>query len=493
MTAASQVGMAVLVLYLVAVLYIGWRAYRVGSENFADQAVANRGLGIFVLTLTYAATYHSAYAFTGIVGFAQGDGIPFWINGLWLVPPTVLFWEFGKRLWVLGKRYNYVSLAQYLGDAYDNRTVAMLTALVQTVFIVPYVTVQLIGTGYIFNTVTGGAIPFEVGAAIMLVVMIIYVWAGGMRAVAWTDTVQGIMMFLAVVGGSFFVTTQLGGSITGVFQQAAAQVPEAFSLPGRAGAFTPVRWISQWVPLCLGVILAPQLVLRMFSARSLNVLKWASVGGAVYITAIYTFTPAVGMAGILYGGDYAPDQFFVAMLWEHLPVLLAGLALAGGFAAAMSTADSQIHAVSTTVAGDIYAPLVRRKPSDRELTRVMHIVHVLLGAAAYYWVLTQPPALINIVTIAVGGTAMLAPALVGALYSRRVSGPVAALSIVVGLAALVVTQFLWRNPLGLGILPGMWGLILSTLVVVLGALIVKAQPSERLIEQHGHLRSIFGA
>jgi SSS family solute:Na+ symporter len=491
--AAWQIGVLVLVIYLGIIMYMGYRSYRVGTGTFVDDAVASRSLGIVVLTFTFAATFHSAYAFTGIVGFAATHGMPFWINGLWLVPPALLFWEFGKRLWVLGKKYNYVTLAEYLGDAYESRTLAIVVAAVQTLFTVPYITVQLMGSGYLFNTLTEGRIPFEYGAAIMLLVMVAYVWVGGIRAVAWTDTVQGIMMFVTVVAGSYYVVTQLAGSITGLFAQAAEQIPAAFSLPGTAGFYSGATWVSMWVPLTLGILLAPHIVMRAFAARSLNVLKWASVGGAVYITFIYIFTPALGMAGALFRGDTPPDQFFIHQLWTHLPVGLAALALAGGFAASMSTADSQIHAVSTTIASDFYRAFVKKKATDKDLQRVMHIVHVVVGLAAFYWVVTKPSLLVNVVTIAVGGTALLAPVLVGALYSQRVKAEVAIAGIVLGLAVLITTQFIYKNPFGLGILPGMWGLLVATVITLVGALLSPSVKSGKVVEQQEYIETTLSA
>ncbi|MQA06702.1 MAG: sodium:solute symporter family protein [Streptosporangiales bacterium] len=470
-----SIGIGILVLYLLAVLYLGYRSYRVSDHSLADHAVARRGgFGILVLTLTYAATFHSAYALTGIVGFAYTDGVGFWVNGLYLIPPAFLFWFVGKRLWLLGKRHGYLTLGDFMSHVYGSRLVGLLVALLHTVFVVPYVTIQLTGSGYIFDTMTGGRIPFAVGAAVMLVIMVAYVIAGGLRAVAWTDTVQGIMMFVAILGGSLYVVRETQGSVSMAFERLREQTPEWFTLPGPAGTIDQAHWISLWIPLALGLLLGPQLVIRIFSARSLHVLKWASVGGAVYITAIYVFTPAVAAsARVLFPKTDNADQIFVNMLWDNLPVVVAALALAGGFAASMSTADSQIHAVSSTLAVDVYEKYVNKRRDPVKTKRLMYVTHMIVGVAAYYFAITSPALLISILTVALSGVGLLAPAVFGALYWKRSTAAGAVASFVGGLAVLLLTSFVWTDPFGIGVLPGLWGLATGTVLFVGVSLVTK--------------------
>lgn len=486
-------GIAVFVIYLVAVLFLGYRSFRISDHTLDDHLVSGRGLGIFVLTLTYAATFHSAYAFTGIVGFAYNDGIGFWVNGLYLVPPAFLFWQVGKRMWVLGKRYNFYTLGDYMSYVYNSRHVGLLVALVHTIFTVPYVTIQLTGSGYIFSTMTGGKIPFAAGAAVMLVVMVLYVIAGGLRAVAWTDTLQGVMMFVAIFGGSLYVVQETQGSVTAAFSRLAEQAPDWLTLPGPAGTVTATYWVSLWIPFSLGLLLAPQIVVRMFSARSLRVLKWASVGGAIYITSIYFFTPAVAAAGrIMFPNSDAPDQLFIDLLWNNLPLLLAALVLAGGFAAAMSTADSQIHAVSSTLAVDVYEKYINAERDPVKTRRLTHAIHVVVGVVAYYFAVTSPALLISLLTVALSGVALLGPPVFGALYWKRSTTPAAIASLVGGLAVLVITAFWWTDPFGVGILSGMWGLIVGA-VLFIGVSLVTEPRSRTMAETQEWATDFFVA
>ena len=196
-----NIGLFILAVYVLVLLGIAWYASRRDQKNIRDFATGG-GFGIFILTLTFSATYHSAYAFMGAGGFVYKNGIGWWVNGLWTVLPGVLFWLWGRRLWFLGKRYGYMSLADYVTDLYQSKTVGILVTLITMVFTIPYVAIQAIGCSYIFQTVSGGMLSYTAGAVLFFLIMIILVWLGGMKGVAITDAAQGVFMFVGLIGGS---------------------------------------------------------------------------------------------------------------------------------------------------------------------------------------------------------------------------------------------------------------------------------------------------
>lgn len=462
-----MIGLSIISLYLVLVLYFGYRSWKVGKDNIEDFAVASGSFGVLVLTLTFAATFHSAYAFTGIVGFVFADGVGFWVNGLWLVPPALLFWIFGRRLWILGKKHKFFSLAEYMGRFYDSNLIAMLTVLIHAVFITPYIGIQLTGSGYIFETVTQGKIPFALGATVMMVILIVYVWAGGIRAVAWTDTFQGIFMFVGILLGSWLIVRNVAGSSVAAFQNAVEAIPEFFTLPGPSGAITTWNYISRWVVICLGMAMGPHIIIRMFTAKSLKVLKWASIFGALYLTLIYWFTPAVGaLARVVSPATAGADRLMVDYLWTYTPVVFAAILLGGGFAAAMSTADSQAHAVSTTLAVDVYKKHIKPDANSKQITMFSRWMIVVLSLISLYIAISRPTMLVNLLAISTGGIAQLTPAFVGSLYWKKSSKAGALASLAGGMGAMILTQFYWTNPFGLGILPAFWGLLAGSILFV---------------------------
>ena len=91
-----NIGLVILAVYIAVLLGIALYASKKDKKNIKDFATGG-GLGIFILTLTFSATYHSAYAFMGAGGFAYKNGIGWWCNGLWTVLPGVLFWVWPRH------------------------------------------------------------------------------------------------------------------------------------------------------------------------------------------------------------------------------------------------------------------------------------------------------------------------------------------------------------------------------------------------------------
>jgi SSS family solute:Na+ symporter len=469
-------GLAILLVLLAALLVMAWRVSLEDKKNIRDFATASGGLGVFLLTLTLSATYHSAYAFLGAGGFVYTHGIGWWCNGLWTVLPGVMFWIWGRRFWFLGRKYGYLSVAEYVSDVYQSHWLGLLVTAICMIFTVPYVAMQAIGSGYIFNAISAGTLSYATGTLIFLGVMIILVWLGGMKGVAVTDAAQGVFMWVGLVFGSYWILTTNFGSIAGAYEAAAKSMPALFTLPGPKGLVTSADWVSRWIVINIGMMMFPHITLRFFSGRSLDVLKWSSVFSSIYLTSIYFFTPGIGMTGhILLPGLKAADTVFPEMLLKFTPTVFASLVIAGALAAAMSTGDSQLHAVSSMVSTDVYKRFVEPNASERKLYHVAKISIVIFGVISVIFALQKPALLGNILAFSTGGVAALAPTILGGIYWRRSSKTAAFASIVLGEAAMFTTTFAPGFKNFLGVMPGMWAIIVSVATFV--AMSLLATPS----------------
>ena len=382
-------GLIILVIYMLTLLGIAYYASLRDKKNIKDFATGG-GLGIFVLTLTFSATYHSAYAFMGAGGFVYKNGIGWWVNGLWTVLPGVLFWIWGRRFWFLGKKYGYLSIADYASDVYQSKAMGILVTAITLIFTVPYVAMQAIGCSYIFSTVSGGKLSFTVGAILFFAIMVILVWMGGMKGVAITDAAQGVFMWIGLVGGSLWVIFKNFPSVADGFSAAYAAMPELFTLPGPAGIVTPQDWLSRWIVITFGMMMFPHITLRFFAGKSLRVLKWSAVFSSIYLTSIYVFTPAVGMIGnVLIPNLETPDVIFPELLLKYTPIVFASIIISGALAASMSTGDSQLHAVSTMVSTDIYKKYVNKTADDNKMYKVAKICVLIFGLLSTIFLITS--------------------------------------------------------------------------------------------------------
>ncbi|MBQ3532822.1 MAG: sodium:solute symporter family protein [Oscillospiraceae bacterium] len=469
-----NVGIIILIVYMAVLLGIAFYASRRDQKNIKDFATGG-GLGIFVLTLTFSATYHSAYAFMGAGGFVYNHGIGWWVNGLWTVLPGVLFWVWGRRFWFMGKKYNYLSVADYAADVYQSNAVGILVTVITMVFTVPYVAMQAIGCSYIFTTISGGKLSYTVGAILFFVIMIILVWLGGMKGVAITDAAQGVFMFVGLLGGSFWVLRANFPSVAAAFEAVQAAIPELLTLPGPNGLVTAQDWLSRWVVITFGMMMFPQVSLRFFAGKNLRVMKWSAVFSSVYLTYIYVFTPAVGMVGrVLMPDIAAADTIFPEMLLKFTPTAFAALVISGALAAAMSTGDSQLHAASTMVSTDIYKRYIKKDADEKSMYNAARIGVLAMGVISVIFALTKPGALSDLLNLANSGVGVLVPTIIGGMYWKRATKAGAIASTIVGEALMVYFTFIHKmSPFGFS--AGFCAMVVALVVYIVVCLATKPQ------------------
>ena len=293
------VATSLIFLYLVATVVIGAVANRRLTVNMEDFLLYGRQAGVIVLYLTVVATFHSAFAFLGSGGFFYTHGIGFWVAGTWTVLVGVITYTLGTRIWALGKRFGYITPADMLADFYESDAVRVLTAVVSVVFTILYIQVQSQGLGYILSVASGGRVSFEVGTLILLIVAAAYLIAGGLRAVYWTDVIQGVWMYVAVWVGSLVLVYELFGGPVELWQRLATERPDLLTLPGPEGLFTPGVWFGMTIALSFGIVFQPHMMIRFYTAASARTLKWLGATTPIYLMTLYIPAAMVGLGGAL--------------------------------------------------------------------------------------------------------------------------------------------------------------------------------------------------
>lgn len=486
-----SVALATIGIYLLIVLAIGYRGWQVGKLDVEDWMAGGRGLGVIVLLFTYTATYHSAFAFVGASGtiYAAGMGLLVPIF-LWVVFSSILLWVVGSRIWLLGKKYGYLTPSELLEDFYNSKLLGKLVSLVLIIFTFPYITVQMIGSGVIFETATNGLVSFEVGAAILLVAGVLYVWLGGLRAVAWTDTIQGVFMFFAIwLAGSFVAFSAFNGP-TAFWGEITANFAEHVTLPGPAGTFTSEYYVTWWIALGVGILMQPHIFLRFYAAHSPRVLKWVAAGGAAYLLLFYLPVPYLALGAVEHFPDLVnADSALPTMLFEFTPVWFASIVVAGAVAAAMSTADSQLHAISALITRDWYKDMGGEDASTETETRFAQYLVPVLGLIAYIVAIQDIGFIVDITSVAIEGSAQVFPLVIGALYWENASKGGAITGFVLGVLVTASLTFgVVTLPAGLpGFASGFYGLIVTTVVFVAVSFVTDAVPQENRQRIQGYI------
>lgn len=481
-------------LYLLVTIVLGVVANRRLSVDMEDFLLYGRKAGFIVLYLTVVATYHSAFAFLGSGGFFYTHGIGFWAAGTWTLLVGAITYVLGSRIWALGKAFDYMTPADMLADFYESEGVRVVTALVSVVFTILYIQVQAQGLGYILSVASGDRISFEVGTLVLLVVAAGYLMAGGLRAVYWTDVVQGVWMYLAVWIGALVLAFKLFGGPFELWREVAARRPDLLTLPGPEGFFTPGMWFGMGIALSFGIVFQPHMMIRYYTALSGKTIKWLGATTPIYLMTLYIPAAMVGLGGALVlPGMEIPDQVFPELLFRYAPAWLTGAILAGATAAAMSTLDSILHSNMTVLTRDVYQRYVAPGATQAHYVWVGRILVVGLLAVGYVLSVGTFEFLVTLVTLSGSGALQLMPGIMGVCFpARRLFTRAGILwGIGVGLAVLYYTLVIHPHPLDLH--GAVWSVLANFLVTILVSRFTSPPSEETVRRIHGEVeRFVYG-
>ena len=488
------VATSLIFLYLLATIVIGVVANRRLTVNMEDFLLYGRQAGVIVLYLTVVATFHSAFAFLGSGGFFYTHGIGFWMAGTWTILVGVITYTLGTRIWALGKRFGYITPADMLADFYESDAVRVLTAAVSVVFTILYIQVQSQGLGYILSVASGGRVSFEAGTLILLIVAAAYLIAGGLRAVYWTDVIQGVWMYAAVWVGSLVLVYELFGGPVELWQRLAAERPDLLTLPGPEGLFTPGVWFGMTIALSFGIVFQPHMMIRFYTAASARTLKWLGATTPIYLMTLYIPAAMVGLGGALVLPDLeVADRIFPELLFQYAPAWLTGLILAGATAAAMSTLDSILHSNMTVLTRDIYQRFVAPGRSQAHYVMFGRGVVLVLLAVGYALSISTFDFLVTLITLSGAGALQLMPAILGVCYPGRHAttrnGVIA--GIIAGLLVLYLTRVVIFQPLGIH--EAVWSLGVNFIVTIIVSRFSAPPSKDTRSRIHGEIeRFVYG-
>ena len=480
--------------YLLLIIVLGVMANRRLTVDVEDFFLYGRKARFIVLYLTIVATYHSAFAFLGSSGFFYTHGIGFWDAGAWTVLVGGITYVLGSRIWALGKRFGYITPAEMLADFYESESVRVVTALVSVVFTILYIQVQAQGLGYIISVASNDHISYELGTLVLLVAAAGYLMAGGLRAVYWTDVIQGVWMYLAIWIGALVLVYKLFGGPIELWKQVAIHRPDLLTAPGPEGFFTPGMWFGLLIVLSFGIVFQPHIMLRYYTAISGNTIKWLGATTPIFLMTLFIPAALVGLSGALVMPELEiPDRVFPELLFQYSPPWLTGIILAGATAAAMSTRDSILHANMMVLTLDIYQRYLKPDATQAHYILVGRLSVIVLLAIAYTLAVTKLDFLVLLVALSGAGALQLMPAVLGVCFPTRSlltrSGILA--GIATGLATLYVTTVIVPHPFGLH--AGVWSPLANALIALSVSRFTQPPSAQTVQRIHGAIEDyVYG-
>ena len=201
---------AFVILYWIYCVYWGLRCAQM-AKTATDYFVAGRRLGLWVFVLAATATSFSGWTFMGHPGLIYRDGFQYAYASFYAITIPFTGVMFLKRQWLLGKRFGYVTPGEMLADYFKGDGGRILTVVIALCFSIPYLGLQLAASGKLFNVLSDGLFTVTAGTWVLAAVVLIYVASGGLRAVAYVDTLQCILLAFGIVAVGFIAYDLVGG------------------------------------------------------------------------------------------------------------------------------------------------------------------------------------------------------------------------------------------------------------------------------------------
>jgi SSS family solute:Na+ symporter len=437
----------VVFLYLAIVLYIGIFAFRraSGKEKAEDYFLASRSLGPFVFLFSLFGTNMTAFAILGSSGHAFNNGIVTFglmASSSGLVIPLTIFLV-GTRVWALGKKYGFMTPVQMFRDRWECSHIGTLIFAVQAVLLIPYIIIGIMGGGTTLSAISGGVVPFWFGGAIVALVVMSYVFFGGMRGTAWVNTFQTVLFLCFGVVALVVIGVGMGG-----FTSAATAMQNSpFSYLLTRERFSTYYFFSYtFIPL--SAIAFPHILIFCLTARKMAQFKKTVIFYPICILAIWLPCVFLGVMAnrvtdvpeirakqearrvlATQGRNMEPEQrdelrdqaagddVIMLLLQRYAPLWLAGL-LGAGIMAAVMASDSQILALSTMFTEDVFAFYGgKRRFGEAVQVQTGRIFIILITLFAYAIALRAPESIFELaIQYGFSGFAALSPLLIAALF-----------------------------------------------------------------------------
>ncbi|TGB02407.1 sodium/pantothenate symporter [Halobacillus salinus] len=476
-----------LFIFLIIIFIIGFWSSRslnqVPEDSFLQEYfLGGRKLGGFILAMTMIATYGSASSFIGGPGVAYTEGLGWVLLSMsQVVTGYFVLMILGKKFAIMARKYKAVTLIDFLKGRYESKAVVLLAAFSIIIFLFSAMAAQWVGGARLIESLTG--LNYTTALFIFAVSVLVYVIVGGFRAVALTDTVQGVIMLVGTLL-LLIATIIAGGGVQTIMSDLVAENPNLVTPYGAEGNLTPAYVSSFWILVGVAVVGLPQVTVRAMSYRSSKAMHRALIIGTIVVGFIMLNMHLIGVfARPILPGIEVGDKVMPMIAQEVLPPWLAGFVLAAPMAAIMSTVDSLLLLVSSAVVKDVYLNYVNPSATNATVKKWSFTVTAVLGIFVFLMALNPPDLLIWLNLFAFGGleATFIWPVVLG-LYWKKGNKYGALASMVVGIASyIIIDQFF---PSLLGVHNVVFPIILSLIAYILGSMMTQVSHNPLTDQPH---------
>ena len=431
-----------IIVYNFLLIAIGfWAKKRTSNQD--DFYLGGRGLGPFVAALSASASSSSAWSLLGVSGAAYVWGL----SAIWLLPGVLIgyfvSWTWvAPRLMEISQQTGAVTLPELLFGGFDEKEkiiLLRLTTIIITCSLIVYVAAQFQGAGTAFSSVLG--ISQELSIIIGATVILTYTFIGGFWAASLTDAIQAMLMLIVALLLPAFLLVFIGGFDDLIFSVKAIGTEAEGSLTGVYTGLMGLGFIVGTISIGFGYPGQPFVVNRFMAARDIKAIRRGRIIAIGWATVIFGGMILLGLcAKVMYSTVSDPETVLFFISQRLFGPVFAGIITAAVLSAIMSTADSQLLAVASSVDRDWKGGRGTNINSARVAIFLVVIFAIILSLYAPETIFTR----VVFAWTALG--AAFVPMVFSKVLSWRVSSIAAGLSIVTGFLMTVILHQLPDTP-----------------------------------------------
>jgi len=434
--------------YLVLIVVVGILATRFSSQGLSNFFIGGRKMNTFVVAISAVVSGRSAWLLLGLTGMAYTMGLSaLWAAAGYIIAEFFLFLFFAPRLRRFSEKADCITIPDFFEARFDDKSglLRAIVAIIIILFMMAYVSAQFVAGGKTFSA--GFELTPWQGILVTAVIILFYTITGGFLAVSVTDTIQGVIMIIALLVLPMVAIAHLGGWTE--FMSLASEITTPDGIFTSAFAIGTGALIG-FMGIGLGSVGNPHIVARYMSIKDPAKLKKTAIIGTTSNILMAGGAVLAGMAGRIFfpNASLLPfgdtENLYPMLASEHLHPIMFGVVIASIFAAIMSTADSQLLVAASALVRDIYEKLIfKRKTIDqKKLVKISRFLVLILVMAALLLAFLAEDIVFWLVLFAWAGLgAALGPTSILALYWKNITRN----GVIAGILTGAVTVIVWSR------------------------------------------------
>ena len=426
---------------------IGFLAGVHRKMDLEQWTVGGRGFGSILMFLLMAGEVYTTFSFLGASGWAYSRGGPTLYIMAYLTLAYVVSFFILPQIWELGRKYGMQTQSDFFSLRYGNKYLAGFVCLVGIASFIPYLQLQITGVGIIVSIASFDSVGRTPAMTLSVVLLVAFVFASGVRAVAWVSVLKDVLMVFAAVSIGIGVPYIHFGGIGAMFAALAHSRPTHLTMPGGTANLGHTWYISTVLLTSLGFYMWPHAFAAAFTAKSGDTLRRNAV-----VMPLYTITLAfiffVGFTAVLVvPGLPNGDLSLLTIVRKSFPPWFLGIIGGAGALTAMVPAAIFLLTAATLFAKNLFRALLAPSMSDDQVAKLARATVVGLGLISLLLAIYRSTTLVSLLLTGYAGVTQFFPGLVLGLYWKRITTSGVLAGMVAGVATVIFLILSHRDPL----------------------------------------------